>query len=117
MALEDEEPERFPEFATRFSNCPSAALIRMVIGAIDVIRESQKDESKRGRVIVNMNDVGTQIGAAPAPGTHAERLVVAMQRLNARRVRRDQPALRPSQRQLCGAGIPAFGPPRSLFTQ
>jgi predicted ester cyclase len=50
--------------------------------------EFEGDRVKRGRVIVNMNDVGIQIGAAPAPGSRGERLAVAMQRLNAGRVRR-----------------------------
>jgi hypothetical protein len=47
--------------------------------------EFEGERVKRGRVIVNMNDVGIQIGAAPASGSRAERLALAMQRLNARR--------------------------------
>jgi steroid delta-isomerase-like uncharacterized protein len=43
---------------------------------------------KRERVIVNMNDVAIQLGAAPAPGTRAEKLSVALQRLAAVRLRR-----------------------------
>jgi steroid delta-isomerase-like uncharacterized protein len=50
--------------------------------------EFEGERIKRGRIIVNMNDVGVQIGAAPAPGSRSERLGVAMQRLNARRMRR-----------------------------
>lgn len=46
------------------------------------------ERAKRGRIIVNMNDVGVQVGAAPASGSRGERLAVAMQRLNARRMRR-----------------------------
>jgi SnoaL-like domain len=43
---------------------------------------------KRERVTLNMNDVGVQMGAAPAPGSRGERLAVAIQRLTARRMRR-----------------------------
>jgi predicted ester cyclase len=50
--------------------------------------ELEGDRIKRGRIIVNMNDVGIQMGAAPAPGSRGERLAVAMQRLTARRMRR-----------------------------
>jgi predicted ester cyclase len=50
--------------------------------------EFEGERVRRARVIVNMNDVGIQIGAAPAPGSRGERLALAMQRLNARRVRR-----------------------------
>jgi len=50
--------------------------------------EFEGERVKRGRIIVNMNDVGIQIGAAPAPGSRAERLAVRMQRLTARRLRR-----------------------------
>jgi predicted ester cyclase len=50
--------------------------------------ELEGDRVKRGRIILNMNDVGVQIGAAPAPGSRGERLGVAMQRLIARRMRR-----------------------------
>ncbi|MDP8942505.1 MAG: nuclear transport factor 2 family protein [Actinomycetota bacterium] len=50
--------------------------------------ELEGERLKRGRVILNMNDVGVQIGALPGPGTPGERLAVAMQRLNARRMRR-----------------------------
>ena len=50
--------------------------------------EFEGERIKRARIIVNMNDVAIQIGAAPRPGTPAERLLVAMQRLNARRIAR-----------------------------
>ena len=50
--------------------------------------EIEGERVKRGRIIVNMHDVGIQIGAAPAHGTRAERLALAMQHLNARRIRR-----------------------------
>ena len=46
------------------------------------------DRVRHGRIIVNMNDVGIQIGAAPAPGSLGERLAVRMQHLTARRMRR-----------------------------
>ena len=50
--------------------------------------EFDGDRVRHARVIVNMNDVGIQIGAAPAPGSVGERLAVRMQRLTARRMRR-----------------------------
>jgi steroid delta-isomerase-like uncharacterized protein len=50
--------------------------------------EFEQGRIKRARIIVNMNNVGIQMGAAPAPGSRGERLAVAMQRLNARRRRR-----------------------------
>jgi predicted ester cyclase len=50
--------------------------------------EFEGERVRRARIIVNMNDVAIQIGAAPRPGTPAERLAVAMQRLNARRIAR-----------------------------
>jgi predicted ester cyclase len=50
--------------------------------------ELEGDRIKRGRIIVNMNDVGIQMGAAPPPGSRGEKLAVAMQRLSARRMRR-----------------------------
>lgn len=42
---------------------------------------------KRARIIVNMNDIAVQVGAAPGPGTLGERVAVAVQRLAARRMR------------------------------
>lgn len=50
--------------------------------------EIEGDRLKRGRIIVNMNDVGIQIGAAPASGSRGERLAVLIQHLNARRMRK-----------------------------
>lgn len=50
--------------------------------------EFDGERVRRARIIVNMNDVGVQVGAAPSPGTRAERLAVRMQRLTARRMRR-----------------------------
>jgi steroid delta-isomerase-like uncharacterized protein len=50
--------------------------------------EFEGDRIRRARIIVNMNDVGIQMGAAPPPGSRGERVAVAMQRLNARRTRR-----------------------------
>lgn len=49
--------------------------------------ELERGRIKRGRVILNVNDVGVQIGALPAPGSVADRLGVILQRLNARRLR------------------------------
>jgi predicted ester cyclase len=49
--------------------------------------ELEGSRIKRGRVIVNMNEVAMQIGAAPARGSRGERLLVRLQRLNARRMR------------------------------
>jgi steroid delta-isomerase-like uncharacterized protein len=43
---------------------------------------------RRERVIVNMHDLAIQFGAAPPPGSRAERLSVALQRLAAGRRRR-----------------------------
>ena len=50
--------------------------------------EFEGDRVKRARIIVNMNDVGIQVGAAPAPGTRSERLVVRLQHVKARRMRK-----------------------------
>jgi steroid delta-isomerase-like uncharacterized protein len=50
--------------------------------------ELEGERIRRERVILNMNDVGVQMGAAPAPGSRGERLAVAIQRLTARRMRR-----------------------------
>jgi hypothetical protein len=50
--------------------------------------ELEGERIKRERVILNMNDVGIQMGATPAPGSRGERLAVAIQRLTARRMRR-----------------------------
>lgn len=50
--------------------------------------ELEGDRIRRARVIVNMNDAAAQLGAAPRPGSGAERVVVLMQRLRARFARR-----------------------------
>jgi len=50
--------------------------------------EFEGDRVKRARIIVNMNEVGVQIGAAPAPGSLGERVAVGIQRLAARRMRK-----------------------------
>ena len=50
--------------------------------------ELEGERIKRERVIVNMNDVGIQMGAVPAPGSRGERLGVAIQHLTARRMRK-----------------------------
>ena len=50
--------------------------------------ELEGERVKRARIILNMNDVGIQIGAAPPPGSRGERLAVRMQHLNARRMRK-----------------------------
>ena len=50
--------------------------------------EIEGERIKRARIILNMNDVGIQIGAAPALGSLGAHLAVRMQRLNARRMRR-----------------------------
>jgi len=42
----------------------------------------------RGRVVTNMNDAASQLGAAPMPGSRGERAAVWLQRLQARRMRR-----------------------------
>ena len=49
--------------------------------------ELEGERVKHARIIINMNDVAIQIGAAPPPGSRGERLAVLMQRLNARRMR------------------------------
>jgi len=49
--------------------------------------EFEGDRVKRARIIVNMNDIAVQVGAAPGPGTLGERVAVAVQRLTARRMR------------------------------
>ena len=41
----------------------------------------------RGRIIVNMNDAATQLGALPPPGSRGERAAVMAQRLQARLMR------------------------------
>lgn len=46
------------------------------------------DRVSRARITVNMNEVATQLRAAPAAGTSGERLVVAAQRVRARLIRR-----------------------------
>jgi SnoaL-like protein len=43
---------------------------------------------RRGRIVMNVNDFATQLGAAPKPGSGGERLGVLLQRLQARRTRR-----------------------------
>ena len=50
--------------------------------------EFDGDRIRRARIIVNMNDSASQLGAAPKPGSRGERLVVLMQRLQARLMRR-----------------------------
>jgi predicted ester cyclase len=50
--------------------------------------ELEGERIKRERVILNMNDVGVQMGAVPAPGSRGEKLVAAIQHLTARRMRR-----------------------------
>ncbi len=50
--------------------------------------ELEGDRVKRARIIVNMNDVGMQIGAAPGPGSLGERLGVRLQHVSARRMRK-----------------------------
>ena len=50
--------------------------------------EVEDGRIKRERVILNMNDVGNQIGALPAPGSRGEKVGVLMQRLAARWIRR-----------------------------
>jgi predicted ester cyclase len=64
---------------------PTGARVKTEFGGF---YEFEGERVKRGRIIVNMNDVGIQIGATPAPGSWGERLAVAMQRLNAGRMRR-----------------------------
>lgn len=49
--------------------------------------ELDGERIKRERVILNMSDVGVQMGAVPAPGSRGEKLAVAIQRLTARRMR------------------------------
>jgi steroid delta-isomerase-like uncharacterized protein len=50
--------------------------------------ELEGDRIRQARVIVNMNDVAVQLGAAPRPGSRGERAVVLMQRVQARLSRR-----------------------------
>lgn len=50
--------------------------------------ELEGERIKRERVILNMNDVGTQFGALPPPGSPGERIGVLLQRLAALRMRR-----------------------------
>jgi steroid delta-isomerase-like uncharacterized protein len=50
--------------------------------------ELEGERIKRERVILDMNDVGIQMGAAPAPGSRGDKLAVAMQHLTARWMRR-----------------------------
>jgi steroid delta-isomerase-like uncharacterized protein len=50
--------------------------------------ELDGDRIARARVIVNMNDAASQLGAAPKPGSGGERLVVLMQRVAAAVIRR-----------------------------
>ena len=50
--------------------------------------EFEGERVRRARIIINMNDIGIQLGAAPAPGSPGERVMVAMQRVNAWRMRK-----------------------------
>lgn len=56
--------------------------------------EVEAGRIRRGRVLLNMQAVAVQVGAAPAPGSRAERAAVWLQRLRARRLRRGAPASR-----------------------
>ncbi|HEX2129589.1 MAG TPA: nuclear transport factor 2 family protein [Solirubrobacterales bacterium] len=60
----------------------------MVSTEVAAFYEVDGELVRRARVIANMNDVGTQIGAAPPPGSAGERLAVVLQRLKARSMRR-----------------------------
>ncbi|MGH2963109.1 MAG: nuclear transport factor 2 family protein [Solirubrobacterales bacterium] len=57
-------------------------------GEIGGFYELEGDRIRRGRVIANQLEMGIQFGAMPPPGSRAQRLGAAMQRLNARRMRR-----------------------------
>jgi steroid delta-isomerase-like uncharacterized protein len=50
--------------------------------------ELEGDRIARGRIIINMNEAATQLGALPPPGSRGERLAVALQRLQAPLLRR-----------------------------
>ncbi len=50
--------------------------------------EFEGERIRRGRIIVNMNDAATQLGALPPPGSKGERAAVMVQRLQARFMRR-----------------------------
>jgi steroid delta-isomerase-like uncharacterized protein len=49
--------------------------------------EFEGERITRGRIIVNMNDAATQLGALPPPGSRGERAAVMVQRLQARVMR------------------------------
>ncbi len=50
--------------------------------------EFDGERIKRGRIIVNMNDAATQLGALPPPGSRGERAAVMVQRVQAALMRR-----------------------------
>lgn len=50
--------------------------------------EFDGERIRRGRIIVNMNDAATQLGALPPPGSVGERAAVMVQRLQAGVMRR-----------------------------
>ena len=50
--------------------------------------EWEGERVKRARLILNMQDVGVQVGALPPPGSAGEKLGVRMQRMKARAMRR-----------------------------
>jgi hypothetical protein len=58
----------------------------------------------RCEVLYDLNAVGVQIGAAPAPGTRGEKFAVLRQRLAASRMRRRGDALDPWRRTEARAG-------------
>jgi hypothetical protein len=45
----------------------------------------------RCEAVYDLNAIGVQLGAAPAPGSRGERLAVLLQRMQARRLRRSAP--------------------------
>jgi hypothetical protein len=49
----------------------------------------EADRIRRARVIVNTYETAIQVGASPPRGARAERLVVWLQHLHARRMRRE----------------------------
>lgn len=68
--------------------------------------DSRGDLVCRCEAVYDLNGVGVQLGAVPAPGTGVERLAVLVQRLQARRLRRSA----------AGVTVPCFclpwrGPP------
>ena len=50
--------------------------------------EMQNRLIRRARIVINTYELATQLGASPEPDSSSERLVVAFQRLRARRLRR-----------------------------